>query len=441
MRPSSSLEGERALAGRRVFWGDLERGFLRGWRLARAHPLTVALVVLLFYGASLWLSFHIQRQNPRDLATIGAVFVQKGANSSAIITSDLKLAQVSPGAGYDGQFNYFIALDPLGSARYIDNPTLRYERILYPLAASALALDDPARVPYTLVIVNWLAMVGGALGLAYWLRRRSLSPWLALIYAFFPGLYSAFRHDLSEPLAFALTIWGVVALGWARPRGRFIAAALCFALAALTREVTLFVSLPYILRLAWPEITREGWPAMRAGVYRAAGMLVAVVGPLLALKAILYDLFGAALQYSGAYLPFRAPFSGIFAYLPHLTDPQYQSQVLYVMIPGAVAAGAALVALTRSPDGWKPATIALAFNALYLCVFLAPESLDFYISAGRIQSGIVLAAILALPVFDRLWLSRGWFWFASALWLAPLWFVGLYPVLLGYLAYLGVVPG
>jgi hypothetical protein len=440
MRPSPSLEGERALAGQRAFWGDLERGFLRGWRLARAHPLTVALVVLLFYGASIWLSFHIQRQNPRDWATIGANFVQKGAGSSPIITRDLQLAHINPGPGYDGQFNYFIALDPLGSARYIDDPPLRYERILYPLAASALALGDPARVPYTLVIVNWLAMVGGALGLAYWLRRWSLSPWLALIYALFPGLYSAFRHDLSEPLAFAFTIWGILALGWARPRGRFIAAALCFALAALTREVTLFVSLPYILRLVWPEITREGWPAMRAGVYRAAGMLATAVGPFLVWKVILYGLFGAALIDSEQYLPFRAPFSGVFAYLPNLTDPQYQNQVLYVMIPGAVAAVAALVALIRSPDGWKPATVALGFNALYLCVFLAPQSLDAYISAGRIQSGIVLTAILALPVFDRLWLSRDWFWFASALWLAPLWFVGLYPVLLGYLVYLGVVP-
>ncbi len=35
--------------------------------------------------------------------------------------------------GYDGQFAYQIALDPLEAAPYLDVPAYRYQRILYPL--------------------------------------------------------------------------------------------------------------------------------------------------------------------------------------------------------------------------------------------------------------------------------------------------------------------
>jgi hypothetical protein len=95
----------------------------------------------------------------------------------------------------------------------------------------------------------------------------------------------------------------------------------------------------------------------------------------------------------------------------------------------------AILALFKWPAGWKPATIALAINALYMCVFLAPQSYSYYISAGRIQSGIVLAAIFALPTLDRLWRrSRDWFWAASALWLAPLWSIAVFPIIQGYLS-------
>ena len=41
--------------------------------------------------------------------------------------------------GYDGQFAYQIARDPLGASRFLDVPAYRYQRILYPLIAWALA--------------------------------------------------------------------------------------------------------------------------------------------------------------------------------------------------------------------------------------------------------------------------------------------------------------
>ena len=37
--------------------------------------------------------------------------------------------------GYDGQFAYQIALNPLQAAPYLDIPPYRYQRVLYPLVA------------------------------------------------------------------------------------------------------------------------------------------------------------------------------------------------------------------------------------------------------------------------------------------------------------------
>jgi hypothetical protein len=422
----------------------LERTVFRRVRATLRHPLAVALVVFLIYGASYWLSFTIQGQNPLGLATIGPLFLQRGAASSSIIQASVQANAVAippHGAGYDGQFSFYIAMDPLHAAPYVDDPALRYGRILYPLAAYALALGNPTLIPYTLVIVNWLAMVFGTLGVALWLRRRGMTPWLALVFGLFPGLFSAFRHDLTEPLAFALTAWGVYALGWRRPLTRYVGASVFFALAALTREVTLLVSIPYILRLAWPEAARLEWPAMRPGLVRAGSVLAGSLGPYLIWKLTLYTLFGAVIQDSTQYLPFRAPYAGIFAFWTQATAQGVESQVLFVALPGGIAAVAAIAALVKSPDGWKPATLALALNALYLCVFLAPQSYANYLSAGRIQSGIVLAAIFAMPVLDRFWRhSRGWFWAACALWLAPLWAVAVFPLINGYLVYLRLLP-
>ncbi|HEU0028722.1 MAG TPA: hypothetical protein VFQ25_16575 [Ktedonobacterales bacterium] len=413
---------------------------LASWRAIRAHPGAVTLVVFAVYAASIWLSFGVQHQNPRALATIGTYFIQKGGAASPLLQRDLRLSQPAGVYGYDGQFSYFIAMDPLHAAPYIDDPSYRYQRILYPLAARALALGDPARIPYTLVIVNALAMVAGSLAIALWLRRRGVTPWIALIFGLFPGLFFAFRHDLTEPLGFAFLAWGVLALDWPRSRGRLVAAAACFALATLSREVTLLISAPYALALAWPEITKlawRDWAAIRPGVVRAAAVLAGSVGPFLLWKIALLGILGPSGFAGAAYLPFSAPFAGLLSYWSQITTAPIVTQVYFIAVPGAIAATAAILALLRRPGGWQTATIALALNALYLCVFLPRDSYFDYSSSGRIQSGIVLAAILALPVFDRLWRqSRGWFWAASALWLAPLWQFGLQPILQGYLQYL-----
>ena len=63
------------------------------------------------------------------------------------------------GPGYDGQFYFAIAHDPFltrpDTAASLDD-SLRYRRILYPLAAWLLSAGQPVALPYTLVLADSL---------------------------------------------------------------------------------------------------------------------------------------------------------------------------------------------------------------------------------------------------------------------------------------------
>lgn len=69
--------------------------------------------------------------------------------------------------GYDGQFTYFIARDGAGAEPFIDGASLRYQRIIYPLFARLLAVGQADLIPYTLILINVLALGIGAGALAY----------------------------------------------------------------------------------------------------------------------------------------------------------------------------------------------------------------------------------------------------------------------------------
>jgi hypothetical protein len=169
-----------------------------------------------------------------DLALAGSTFVQPGA------TSDLPIHAGT--AGYDGQFYYRLALDPLtrqATAFHItlDNPPYRQQRIGF--SATAWAVREVTRAPTSLalVIVNALAIVAiGWLG-ARWAKQFGRSPLWGVALAASPALVMALARDLTEPLATASLLLGLVC--WSRRRLCWAAAA--FSVAALCRETVLIV--------------------------------------------------------------------------------------------------------------------------------------------------------------------------------------------------------
>jgi hypothetical protein len=163
--------------------------------------------------------------------------------------------RVEPGVGYDGQWYFYIAHDPLLRApdpeRFLDLPAYRYGRILYPALAWAVALGQPAVLPWSMLFVNLLAVLVGAIACLDLLRQLGTSRWLVLAYAFSPPMLIGVSAMLTEPTSIALVTVGVaLAL-----RGRHWPAGWALALAVLAREPSMLVPLAFglyaLARLDW----------------------------------------------------------------------------------------------------------------------------------------------------------------------------------------------
>ena len=375
---------------------------------------SVAAAMLLFY--LIWTAaFLLSGHDVRELILVGRRFAAQSSASAAIDTAIRADPHYpyGPIVGYDGQFAYFIALDPVNARYYIDRPAFRYARIAYPLTARILALGQPALIPWTMVLINLLALAGGTWALAAWLKRRSASPWLALVYGLYSGLFVAFQRDLTEPLAYGLAALAIYLFDYGGRR-RVIWSAICFALALLTREtVVVFVGI-YAL---WLLVEGAGSSnrrhlAIRANWRRALVFLTISVAPYLAFRAFLLAWLGTVGLRSDL-VPQLVPFGGILALWPW-TGGQSGTIVL-VIAPALVCAGLALWTLRRGVYAVEP--WALLANVLLFVVLLpTPDYVDFG-GTGRITTGVVLAAIICAPAFDRLGRRSRW-WIAIC---APLW--------------------
>jgi hypothetical protein len=410
-------------------------------------PWTAAALVLLFY--VLWLAaFFLTGHEARDAIYLGKPFVLQ-SHRSAVIQYDPTYHYVANDRqGYDGQYAYFIALDPANARYYVDDAAYRYTRILYPLAARLLALGQPALVPFTLLAVNLLAVTGGTLAVAAWLRRKGVSPWLALLLGLSPGVCWAIQRDLTEPLGYALVALGMYLYDFGGLR-RVFWAGVAFGLAALARESTLIFPLVYGLALAFaggataPAHAAGGlkpWLAGRphalftlarqrlATNWRHTALLLGLaVGPFLAYKVFLLLWLGS-LGTPASLTPVVVPFAGVLAHWPW--GAEQDIIVGTVILPALVCAGLAIWALRRRLA--DAAIWALLANVLLFVVMLNPRS---YVLDGtvRITLGVTLAALVGVPAFDRLTRrNRGWLALCGALWLATLPFWLALPLTLRY---------
>jgi hypothetical protein len=151
-------------------------------------------------------------------------------------------------AGYDGQFYYRMALNPLADKeelQYFDSPVYRYQRIGYPLLAALFSLGNKSWLPASLLITNMLVMVLSVFTISIWLKEKKLDPRYAVMYALSGTLVYPLMRDLSEPTSAAFLIIGF----FFYTRHRFLSAGLFFGYAILCREVV-FAVLP-VLVLDW----------------------------------------------------------------------------------------------------------------------------------------------------------------------------------------------
>jgi hypothetical protein len=304
--------------------------------------------------------------------------------------------------GYDGQFYYYIARDPLHAYRYMDSAPYRYQRILYGIVIYVLSLGNASLIPFLMLFVNFLSIVLSVEIVSRLLARRNLSPWFSLALAFYFGQTAALLFDTAEPFAILLLCAGL----WRLDEENVTLAAIFMGLAALTRETTIFFPLVYLFAFLWQ---RRWWDAIR--------FLVLAILPLVAWYIVIWIIFG---QLGAAAAPAfeRIPFAGIFAYLSQYR--YFLSLVALILIP---TAGGWLYAVREIfRQRWRSSVFFIWVLNLILVTFMSATSYEDYVSCGRISTTLILATLLyAWSNKDR-WLLR-----ASQYYLltVPLYVIGL----------------
>jgi hypothetical protein len=265
--------------------------------------------------------------DPLALVTIGTRFSEGRADGTE---------------GYDGQFNYYIIRDPGTAARYIDVPAYRFQRILLPALGIVLSFGQTALIPWALLVIGVISLAAGTALMEHLLVQHGVSRWYALVYPLSIGIFGSVRLSLSEPLAYALVLGGMVLA----QRERWLPSAVVFALAALAKETTLLIPAGYGLYLLYKR--QWGTALLFGGV---------TLAPFVVWQAILYAQFGAFGVGSGGAqaTPFEVvPFAGVARIL---TDAPPDARLALLLIFGLVVGVFVLVptlwGLRRCWHDWR----------------------------------------------------------------------------------------
>ena len=239
----------------------------RGSRLTRWDtPAAPMICVAMAYAVFLLIRLGLTGFDPSYFITAGADYVD-------VQQAPANLTLHENPRGYDGQFFYRFALDPLTSESTehgirLDLPAYRQQRIGYPLLVWAFSLGRPALVPAMLILVNYLGLcILGWLGGKYAQILGKHALW-GLALALYPGFMLTLARDLSEIVAACFLVAALLAV---RAKRTSLAAVL-LALCVLTRETTLIVVAALLLagfiNTVWKrEDLRWAWYFLPCGVY------------------------------------------------------------------------------------------------------------------------------------------------------------------------------
>lgn len=322
---------------------------------------------------------------------VAVTIVRAGGDPLILARIGTRFSQGDPQGteGYDGQFVYFIALnpDPQQVAAYLDVPAYRYQRLLLPLLARAFSFGSPSLLPWTIVLIGVLSLVAGTWALGELLAGWGVSRWYALVYGFWAGFMLALVVDLPEPLAYGLVVVGVLAL----ERNRTLLGWCMLGLAVFARETALLFVLAALAAYLSQRDAR-----------RAFGLSLVAIVPYLAFQAWLWMTFGQPGIASGGAMatPFEiVPYMGLLRI--------GQASLLYLLamllVFGPTVVFPSLWGVWRSARSW-----------------LAGER-------NQIVAGLFLnALVIAFTPFSTFRETGGLIRFATGLMLAVLLFAGRY---------------
>jgi hypothetical protein len=325
--------------------------------------------------------------------------------------------------GYDGQFYYRLAINPLNFSHTAYGITVdaayRFMRIGYPVITWLVSFGQRSLVPYMLVAVNVAAI--GALGyLGAILARQGgrHAAWGLLLPGYF-GLVTSLSRDTAEPVAAAFLVAGLLAVRARRPA---LAAGL-LAFAALTRETAMVA----VAAIAIVRVTGLVRRRSRPGREDLAWFLPAAV--FAAWQVIVYAFIGTfpldADNGRNAGAPFIATFEAVKSNLSHIDLASYNAvdvwlAELAVLLVFAVAALCSL-RTSRTPAYER---LALVLFLIEICV-VTLSTWNSLSADLRSFVEVYLMAVIVLLGRPRQPLRR------PGAWLLPAATLGLLPVLDG----------
>lgn len=252
---------ERGGASLRTASGGGHDGPIRFGRLVESPT------VLGFFGGAVSGAFALVHLLVAAKGNLSAfILVGAGHGNRSRLPADITVYR----EGYDGQFYYRLALDPLRWSHSAFGITIdssyRIARISYPALAWLLAAGHHGAVPATLVIANVLAfglLTGFACALARDMGRHPA--WGLLLSAYWGYLWTIAR-DLTELVAAAALVGTLLAVRRHRP----VLAAVSLSIGVLGRETLLvFVAAVAVTRLvAWVRSRTLAPEGTSAGVDR-----------------------------------------------------------------------------------------------------------------------------------------------------------------------------
>jgi hypothetical protein len=335
------------------------------------------------------------------LLYVGVVLARNQFNPLTLVS--IAAQELDPYQGYDGQFSYTIALDPATAPAHLDAPAYRLQRILLPILARMLAFGQPVLVPWSLLIINVVALVVGTALLEQLLRAEQVTAWFALVYGLFPGILMPVRLSLNEPLAYGL----VLAAIWLERRDRVLWSAVMLGLAALAKETSLLFTFGY---LAWMALSGNWRGTLRLG-------LIALL-PFVIWQAALYTWLGEMGVGSGGALstPFEIiPYMGFIRI--YTETGNLGLWLIFLLLLAPIAIVPSLWGLCESVRSilrrvWHPYVFLLLMNAAVIAItpfstFREPLGILRFLP-GLVISTLIFSAHFKnqrLLLYSLIWLS------------------------------------
>ena len=287
---------------------------------------------------------------------------------------------------YDGHYSYQIAYRLFGEEALIpDNyffreaipNAYRFQRILYPFLARLLAANQPALIPWTLILINIMAIALGTWVIERLLSYHNTSHWYAIVYGLYAGNLVALRSDMNEPLAQALVMVAI----WSWIQQKYPQSFISFALALLTKETALLFIAAYGLH----SLIERQWR-------NAFGFGLSII-PYAIYQLLLFYWLGEYGVTSGEGLTWIPVGSWL-----GLT--QFSMKVFLILsiaiVPIAIlpTVFGFLISLRAIKQGfYHPYTFAILFNAIFI-LFLPPLTFRESSALIRVVQGLAISLLL-----------------------------------------------